>query len=77
MVLPEYRGSDSVAIYAVYPCRDFMPEKVNVFIEYLAELYGNEPYWNMGLDLSKFTAQPGKANPKVVSLEDAPARASR
>mgnify|MGYP002085773096 CR=1 FL=1 len=38
VVLPQYRGSSNVAIYAVYPCRDFMPEKVNVFIEFLAEL---------------------------------------
>lgn len=51
VVLPEYRGSANAAIYAVYPCRDFMPEKVNVFIEYLAGLYGPEPYWNQGLEL--------------------------
>ena len=51
VVLPDYRGSSNVAIYAVYPCRDFMPEKVNVFIEYLAGLYGPEPYWNAGLAL--------------------------
>ena len=51
VVLPEYRGSSNVAIYAVYPCRDFMPEKVNVFIEYLAALYGPDPYWNEGLEL--------------------------
>lgn len=56
VVLPEYRGSSNVAIYAVYPCRDFMPEKVNVFIEYLAGLYGSEPYWNEGLDLASLTA---------------------
>jgi len=54
IVLPEYRGSSNVAIYAVYPCRDFMPAKVNVFIEYLAELYGNDPYWDRGLDLQRF-----------------------
>ena len=46
MVLPQYRGSSNVAIYAVYPCREFMPAKVNVFIEFLAELYGAEPYWD-------------------------------
>ncbi len=52
-VLPEYRGSSNVAIYAVYPCREFMPAKVNVFIEFLAELYGLEPYWNKGFALPK------------------------
>ncbi len=55
-ILPEYRGSSAVAVYAVYPCREFMPAKVNVFIEFLAELYGNEPYWERGLDLTKLPA---------------------
>ncbi len=62
VVLPEYRGSSNVAIYAVYPCRDFMPEKVNVFIEYLASLYGSDPYWNNGLDLAALVS--GKASKK-------------
>jgi len=44
-VLPEYRGPSTLAIHAVYPSRDFMPAKVNVFIEHLAEIYGTEPYW--------------------------------
>ncbi len=69
VVLPEYRGSSNVAIYAVYPCRDFMPEKVNVFIEYLAALYGPEPYWNEGLDLASLTAasQPRHAVRKAMA----------
>ena len=49
VVLPEYRGSSNLAIYAVYPSRDFMPAKVNVLIEFLSELYGVEPYWEKGL----------------------------
>jgi DNA-binding transcriptional LysR family regulator len=44
-VLPEYSGSSKVAIYAVYPSRDFMPAKVNAFIEFLAAHFGLEPYW--------------------------------
>jgi len=44
-VLPDYRGPATLAIHAVYPSRDFMPAKVNVFIEHLAEIYGTEPYW--------------------------------
>ncbi len=51
LILPEFRGSPNIAIYAVYPCREFMPTKVNVFIEFLAERYGSQPYWNEGLDL--------------------------
>jgi DNA-binding transcriptional LysR family regulator len=62
VVLPEYRGSSNVAIYAVYPCRDFMPEKVNVFIEYLAGLYGPEPYWNKGLDFGATEARPPRSS---------------
>lgn len=51
VVMPEYRGSQSMAIHAVYPCREFMPSKVNVFIEFLSALYGAEPYWEKGLEL--------------------------
>ena len=62
VVLPQYRGSSNVAVYAVYPCREFMPAKVNVFIEFLAELYGPEPYWDKGLDLAKLA--PKRAAPQ-------------
>jgi len=42
-VLPQYHGSSQLAIYAVYPSRDFMPAKVHAFIEFLAGMfYGNE-----------------------------------
>jgi DNA-binding transcriptional LysR family regulator len=55
VILPEWRGSSNVSIYAVYPTRDFMPAKVNVFINYLSELYGSEPYWDKVMKLD----QPG------------------
>jgi len=76
VVLPQYRGSSNVAIYAVYPCREFMPAKVNVLIEFLAELYGSEPYWDKGMDptnlgLSKTApktkGQSGAKGPKMVA----------
>lgn len=63
VVLPQYQGSSNVAIYAVYPCREFLPEKVNVFIEFLSGLYGMEPYWNKGIDIGKLAA-----NNSVVAL---------
>lgn len=69
VVLPEWRGSDAVAIHAVYPCRDFMPEKVNVFIEYLAELYGSDPYWNKGLDLARQPPAPPRPPGKTPPAE--------
>jgi DNA-binding transcriptional LysR family regulator len=72
VVLPQYRGSSNIGIYAVYPCRDYMPAKVSVFIEFLAELYGPEPYWEKGLDLSElgrmFPKLPGAAPGKAAAI---------
>lgn len=48
-VLPEYEGSRKIAVYAIYPSRQFLPVKVRLFIDYLAELYGPEPYWDAGM----------------------------
>jgi DNA-binding transcriptional LysR family regulator len=45
-VLPDYEGSRNVAIHALYASRRFLPAKVRVFIDYLADLYGPEPYWD-------------------------------
>ncbi len=44
-VLPDYRGSRDVAVYAVYASRRFLPTKVRVFVDYLSELFGPRPYW--------------------------------
>jgi hypothetical protein len=35
-----------VAIYAVYPHRRHLPAKTRAFIEFLAESFGPEPYWD-------------------------------
>ncbi|WP_422372823.1 LysR family transcriptional regulator [Hoeflea sp.] len=45
-VLPDHEGSRNVAIHAVYASRRFLPAKVRVFIDYLADLYGPVPYWD-------------------------------
>ena len=63
VVMPQYRGSDNVSIYAVYPCRDFMPAKVSVFIEFLAKLYENKPYWDK--NLADLPSSSGKTNKKT------------
>jgi hypothetical protein len=82
VLLPQYRGSSNVAIYAVYPSRDFMPAKVNVFIDFLAEKYGVDPYWDRALDLTAITGvaapsrQSGREKSKTASLA-APAAAQR
>jgi len=44
-ILPAYEGSRSVTLSAVYPSRQFLPAKVRLFIDYLAEVYGPVPYW--------------------------------
>jgi DNA-binding transcriptional LysR family regulator len=46
VVLPDYKGTSKNGIYAVYSCREFMPSKVNAFIEYLADLYANDAQWD-------------------------------
>ena len=45
-VLPDWEGSVNVGLYAVYPSRQFLPAKVRAFIDFLAGLYGPEPYWD-------------------------------
>ncbi|HOV03936.1 MAG TPA: LysR family transcriptional regulator [Kaistiaceae bacterium] len=50
VVLPQFGTSSDVAIHAVYPSRRFLPAKVRVFIDFLSELYGNNPYWDQGLE---------------------------
>ncbi|ADZ71900.1 LysR family transcriptional regulator [Polymorphum gilvum SL003B-26A1] len=50
IVLPQYRASKDVGLHAVYPSRRFLPAKVRVFIDFLAQLYGPSPYWDAGLD---------------------------
>ncbi|WP_242220870.1 LysR family transcriptional regulator [Shinella zoogloeoides] len=44
-VLPDYESSRNVVLSAVYPSRQFLPVKVRLFIDYLAELFGPLPYW--------------------------------
>ena len=48
-VLADYTASSRVGIHAVYPSRRFLPVKVRAFIDFLAQLYGPEPYWERGL----------------------------
>jgi DNA-binding transcriptional LysR family regulator len=45
-VCPGYTFHTDVAIYAVYPSRRFLPAKTRVFIEFLAESFGPDPYWD-------------------------------
>jgi DNA-binding transcriptional LysR family regulator len=51
-VLTEYHESPRLGVYAVYPCRQFVPAKLRVFVDFLAQLYGPEPYWDRGVNTS-------------------------
>ena len=46
-LFPGYTFHSDVAIYAVYPHRRFLPAKTRVFIEFLAQSFGPEPYWDL------------------------------
>ncbi len=49
VVLPRWRASHRVGLFAVYPTRRFLPQKVRVFIDHLAASYGPVPPWDEGL----------------------------
>jgi DNA-binding transcriptional LysR family regulator len=38
--------TDELTVFAVYPNRKFLPPKVRSFIDFLAERFGPEPYWD-------------------------------
>jgi DNA-binding transcriptional LysR family regulator len=52
-LLPGYDFGTDVAIYAIYPHRRHLPAKTRVFIDYLAESFGPEPYWDQPQKMEK------------------------
>jgi DNA-binding transcriptional LysR family regulator len=38
--------ANELSVFAVYPHGQFLPPKVRSFIDFLAERFGPEPYWN-------------------------------
>jgi DNA-binding transcriptional LysR family regulator len=63
VVLPEYHETAGVAVYAVYPCRQFVPAKLKLFVDFLAQQFGQVPYWDRDLDLSLFQYRPSMKTP--------------
>jgi len=55
-LFPRYTFDTDVAIYAVYPHRRHLPAKTRAFIEFLADSFGPEPYWD----------QPSRDQPRAV-----------
>ena len=45
-LLPGYTFDTDVAIYAVYPHRRHLPAKTRAFIDFLANSFGPEPFWD-------------------------------
>jgi DNA-binding transcriptional LysR family regulator len=58
VILPDWKGPAANGIYAVYPSREFMPEKVTVFIDWLASVFGPEPFWNNPATWTHAVAEP-------------------
>ncbi|MDX9765667.1 MAG: LysR family transcriptional regulator [Chiayiivirga sp.] len=44
-LLPEYQAAGTMA-YAVYPSRRHLPQRVRVLIDFLAQRFGDTPYWD-------------------------------
>ncbi len=67
-VLPQYREPPSVAIYAVYPDKQFVPARLRVFVEFLSATFGTAPYWDEGLDLQRPSGKKtGRAMPETAA----------
>jgi len=62
-LLPGYDFSTDVGIYAVYPHRRHLPAKTRAFIDFLAESFGPEPYW----DQPAAPPATGRAAPRIKS----------
>jgi DNA-binding transcriptional LysR family regulator len=52
-ILPQYRETPGVAVYAVYPDKQFLPARLRVFAEFLTATFGTPPYWDEGLDIAQ------------------------
>jgi DNA-binding transcriptional LysR family regulator len=46
-VLDSYPLAETVAIWAVYPSRAFVPPKTTAFIDFLIAHFGDPPYWDV------------------------------
>ncbi|HZV21760.1 MAG TPA: LysR family transcriptional regulator [Hyphomicrobiales bacterium] len=65
-ILPQYREAPGLAIYAVYPDKQYVPAKLRVFIEFLQAIYGQgTPYWDEGLEPVLSRAAHKKSAPKI------------
>ena len=66
-LLPGYDFGTDVGIYAVYPHRRYLPAKTRVFIDFLAESFGPEPYWDLPTVPAAAAAGADKPAPRTKS----------
>jgi DNA-binding transcriptional LysR family regulator len=66
-ILPQYRESPGVAVYAVYPDKHFIPARLRVFLEFLETIYGPSPYWEEGLELPSRAAKVSAQFPEAAA----------
>lgn len=45
-VLPEYSLAEH-GVYAVYPHRQYLSAKVRTYVDYMADYFGSQPYWDV------------------------------
>lgn len=62
-LLPAYREAPGIAIYAIYACKQFVPAKLRVFVDFLSDIYGPEPYWDEGLEFLEKPSRKKLAKP--------------
>ncbi|HEX2135282.1 MAG TPA: LysR family transcriptional regulator [Microvirga sp.] len=55
-ILPRYRSTSRMGLFAVFPSKDLMPLKVRRFIDFLADLYGPDPYWDRSIETAPAAA---------------------
>lgn len=49
-VLPEYPLISTQTLWALYPSSRELAPKVRVFVDWLVDRFGNQPYWDHGLE---------------------------
>jgi DNA-binding transcriptional LysR family regulator len=64
-LFPGYTFASDVAIYAVYPHRRLLPAKTRAFIEFLADSFGPEPYWDKPTHEGDKPVQPASPKPRI------------
>ncbi len=52
VILPEFKESEKLNMYAIYASREFVPAKLKVFIDFMEDSIGKKtPHWDKGLKI--------------------------